>query len=76
VVGDNELDASGNHHVHLAKYSEAGATLFTQTHLGGMPADDDYLYHLTWQQGNIYLDGQTAPASGYKYVFGARYIQQ
>ena len=76
VVGDNEIDSSGHHHVHLTKYALTGSTLFTQTYASA-PANDDYLYDLQWLHGSIYIMGQAIRATdGAKGIFGAEYDQQ
>jgi hypothetical protein len=76
IMGDSEIDGSGHHHPHITKYSQSGGLLWSQTHLAGMPSDDDYLYHLLWYKGSIFIDGQTVPVVGNKTVFGAQYTQQ
>ena len=75
VVGDNEIDATGHHHVHFTKYSLTGATNYTQT-FSSADTNDDYIYDLQWLHGSVYIAGQSIRASdGLKGIFGGQYDQ-
>jgi hypothetical protein len=71
VTADSEVDATGHHHVHLARFARSGSMSTLATY-ASLASNDDTVRYLDWIGGSIFISGETISA-GANGIFAAQY---